>query len=113
MRRGRPSLLGTVARTAVISGTATRVSGNVAHKQQQKFAAEAAAAQPAPAAAPAPAPAPVAAPVAAPPPAAPPVAEAPSGGDRLGQLRELGELRAAGVLTEAEFEAEKARILAG
>ena len=32
--------------------------------------------------------------------------------DRLGQLKQLGELRAAGVLTEAEFAAEKARILA-
>jgi hypothetical protein len=30
----------------------------------------------------------------------------------LDQLRQLGELRAAGVLTDAEFEAQKARILA-
>jgi Short C-terminal domain len=32
-------------------------------------------------------------------------------GKRLAQLNTLGELRAAGVLTEAEFEAEKARLL--
>ena len=37
---------------------------------------------------------------------------APDTGAMLDQLRQLGELRAAGVLTEAEFEAQKARILA-
>ena len=31
--------------------------------------------------------------------------------DRLDQLRQIGELHASGVLTEAEFEAEKARVL--
>jgi hypothetical protein len=31
---------------------------------------------------------------------------------RLAQLKELGELRASGVLTDDEFEREKARILA-
>jgi hypothetical protein len=34
-----------------------------------------------------------------------------AGADRLAQLRQLGELRETGVLTDAEFEAEKARIL--
>jgi hypothetical protein len=47
--------------------------------------------------------------------AAPPQAPAPAtaaGTDRISALKELGELRAQGVLTDAEFEAEKARILA-
>lgn len=33
--------------------------------------------------------------------------------DLLGQLRTLGELRAAGVLTEAEFQAQKSKMLGG
>jgi hypothetical protein len=33
--------------------------------------------------------------------------------DPLEQLKQLGELKASGVLTEAEFEAQKAKILAG
>lgn len=44
-------------------------------------------------------------------PAAPPPPAAADAGDRLGQLKQLGELRDAGVLTEAEFEVQKARIL--
>jgi hypothetical protein len=50
----------------------------------------------------------------APPPAPEPAAApaAPSTGDTLAQLKELGELKDAGVLTEAEFEAQKAKILA-
>jgi len=40
-------------------------------------------------------------------------AASPAGGDVLDQLTKLGELKAAGVLTEAEFEAQKARILSG
>ena len=35
----------------------------------------------------------------------------PAGGDRIERLRRLGELKASGVLTDPEFEAEKARIL--
>jgi hypothetical protein len=34
-------------------------------------------------------------------------------GDRLTQLKQLGELLSAGVLTQAEFEQQKARILNG
>ena len=61
-------------------------------------------------------------PAPAPPPAQPappaaPAASAPATGgssaDRLQQLKTLGELKAAGVLTDAEFEAEKQRILKG
>jgi hypothetical protein len=97
--RGRPSLVGTAARTAVIAGTATAVSGKVAASQQQRAAAEQQAA--------------AAAAQAAPPPAAPAPAP-PAGGltdDVVQQLRSLGELRDAGVLTEEEFAAKKAKIL--
>ncbi|MEU2032465.1 SHOCT domain-containing protein [Nocardia amamiensis] len=98
-----PGLLRGVARTAVISGTATAVSNRVSRRQGERWAAQESAqyegypqyAEPA----------------AAPVPPAPP-----SGGtvgmDRITALKELGQLRAQGVLTEAEFEAEKARILA-
>jgi len=34
-------------------------------------------------------------------------------GERLAQLKQLGELKQAGILTEAEFEQQKARILSG
>lgn len=98
------SLLRTAARTAVITSTATRVHQRTAAKQQARWAAANAAAAPA-------APAPAAPPV-APPPPAPAAPAAPDTGAMLDQLRQLGELRAAGVLTEAEFEAQKARILA-
>ena len=45
------------------------------------------------------------------PPATAAIAGSPPGGDVLDQLTKLGELKAAGVLTEAEFQAQKARIL--
>jgi hypothetical protein len=87
-------LLRGVARTAVIAGTATAVSNRVSRRQaerwygdeqqQQQYAEE---------------------------PAAPPAA-APAA-DPLEQLKQLGELKAQGVLTDAEFEAQKAKILAG
>ncbi|WP_028660834.1 SHOCT domain-containing protein [Nocardioides insulae] len=41
-RVGRPGLIGTMARTAVISGTATAVSGGVARRQQNRWANKAA-----------------------------------------------------------------------
>lgn len=52
-----------------------------------------------------------AAPVAPVAPAVP--AEPPPVTDMLAQLTQLGELKAAGVLTEAEFQTQKARILNG
>jgi hypothetical protein len=65
-----------------------------------------------PSATPAPAGVPQAAAQAAP--VAPPVpAASPPVNDVLAQLTQLGELKAAGVLTEAEFQAQKARILSG
>lgn len=96
-RRGRPSLLGTVARTAVVASTAQAAAGRVHHKQQQRFAHAAPPAAPPAAAAPPP-----------PPPAAP--AE-PSMDDKLAQLQQLGSLRDQGILTDAEFEAKKSLIL--
>ncbi|MER7251291.1 SHOCT domain-containing protein [Kribbella sp. NPDC000426] len=109
-------LLRGLARTAAVAGTATAVAGRVRRRQDAKFArkdAEAAQAQePAPAA-PAPAPAPTyAAPAPAPTYAAPPPPQDTTS-DRLEQLKSLGELKDAGVLTQAEFEAQKAKILAG
>jgi hypothetical protein len=100
--------------TAAVAGTASSVSGRVRRRQDAKFARQDAEAAPAAApayAAPPPAAAPVyAAPAAAPGYAAPaPAATA----DRLEQLKSLGELKETGVLTEAEFQAQKAKILAG
>ena len=94
-------LLRGIARTAVVAGTATAVSGRVQRRQQGRWAAQeqAAAARVAPPHLPS-APEPVQHP------------DAPSGmDDKLAQLRQLGELRDAGVLTDAEFEAQKGRIL--
>jgi hypothetical protein len=93
-----PRLLRGIARTAVVAGTATAVSGRVARRQQGRWAAqEQQQAEPAPQ--------PV---YAAAPPAAPP---GPDAGTRFAQLAQLGELKSSGVLSEAEFEAEKAKIL--
>jgi len=98
---GRRGLVGTVATTAVVAGTATAVSGHMRGKQAEKAqeAADAQAQQQAAAAA-----------AAAPPP--PPPAPAAAGGDDLvSKLNELGQLKAQGILSEAEFEAAKAKLL--
>lgn len=96
-----PGLLRGVARTAVVAGTATAVSNRVSRRQAGRWAGQEAA-QEQQSAPPPPAPAPAPAPQAA------------SGGmdDVLTQLKQLGELKDQGVLTEAEFEAQKQRILA-
>jgi hypothetical protein len=99
-------LIGGMARTAVVAGTATAVSNRVSRRQANRWSAQQ---EPAPPPQqqyqepPPPAYAP-------PPPPPPPADDAP---DMLDQLQKLGELRAAGVLTEAEFAAQKAKILAG
>ena len=86
-------LLRGVARTAVIAGTATAVSNRVSRRQAERWSQEDQGQyqeqyqEPAPAAAPA--------------------------ADPLEQLKQLGELKASGVLTDAEFEAQKAKILQG
>jgi hypothetical protein len=95
-----PGLIRGVARTAAIAGTATAVSNRVSRRQagrwasqeQQQYTQE-------------------------PPPqqqyAAPPPPAQAGMDDKLAQLKELGELKTAGVLNELEFEQQKARILAG
>jgi hypothetical protein len=92
-------LLRVAGRTAVIAGTATAVSNRVSRRQanrwseqeEQQYAQQEQYAQ-------------------APP---PPAAAAPDTSDKLDQLKQLGELHTQGVLTDAEFEAQKAKILAG
>lgn len=92
VRRSRPSILGSAARTAgrtaIIAGTATAVSGKVAAKQAGAAA----------------------------PPAdvPPPAAAAPAGlsQEAMEQLQKLAELHKSGILTDEEFATQKARILA-
>ncbi|MFZ4719622.1 MAG: SHOCT domain-containing protein [Ilumatobacteraceae bacterium] len=122
-RVGRPTLIGTMARTAVVAGTASAVVGSSQKKQaasqaqaadaaayqelqqqaaieaqvQAQVAAQMAAQQQAPAAPP------------PPPPAAP--AAAPAGDDTIAKLQQLAELKNQGILTEEEFAAQKAKLL--
>lgn len=99
---GRGGLVRGVARTAVVAGTATAVSGRVARRQNARWAEQDQAAydqqmaqqqayqqQAAPPPAPAPA--------------------APSG--EVAELQQLAELHAQGILTDEEFAAKKAQIL--
>ncbi len=116
-RRGRPGIAGTMARTAVIAGTATAVSGGMQRRSAQKSAAQqdqAAANQAAYESQAqldemqaqmnaiqtqqAPAPQPAAAP-------------APAADDTMAQLQRLGDMKTAGLLTDAEFTAAKAKLL--
>jgi hypothetical protein len=86
MRRG-PGLVRGVARTAVVAGTATAVSGRVARRQQQRYGAEDQQ-------------------------AAAPVAPAPAGEpEYMAELQQLAQLRDQGILSPEEFEAKKAQIL--
>src|SRR3954471_23040617 len=97
-------LIGGMARTAVIAGTATAVSNRVSRRQANRWAEQEAPQQQyyqEPQYAPAPAPAPQYAPA----PAGPPP-------DRIAQLKTLADLKSQGILTDGEFEAEKAKILA-
>jgi Short C-terminal domain len=84
-RAGRPSLMGTAARTAVIAGTATAVSGRMAARQQQAG------------------------------PQQPAAADTPATGaltdDVVDQLMKLGKLRDAGILTDEEFASKKSKLL--
>ncbi len=95
MRR-RP-VMRTVGRTAVIAGTATVVAGGVNRHQQNKYAQQDAAAQAQQAQQ---APAPEAAPA------------APDSDELISKLKELANLKDQGILTEAEFSDQKAKILA-
>jgi hypothetical protein len=87
-----PGLLRGVARTAVVAGTATAVSNRVSRRQGERWAQQ----------------------EAAPPPAVPAPAPAPEAGGQstIDQLKELGELKTQGILTEEEFAAQKAKLLA-
>lgn len=93
-----PGLLRGVARTAVVAGTATAVSNRVSRRQANRWAQQSPGGyyeeQPPPP------PAPVA--------AAP---AAPSVDDKIDQLKELAQLKDQGILSEAEFEEQKRRIL--
>ncbi|WP_033349701.1 SHOCT domain-containing protein [Kitasatospora aureofaciens] len=86
-----PGLIRGVARTAVVAGTATAVSNRVSRRQAGRWAQQdtqaAAYREPPPAAAPG------------------------STDDTIAQLQKLGALKEQGVLTEAEFAAQKAKIL--
>jgi len=95
-----PGLLRGVARTAVIAGTATHVSNNVSRRQAGRWAAKEQQQQPQQA-------------EYAPPPPPPPAAPSVDMESKLAQLKELGELKEAGVLNEFEFEQQKSRILNG
>ena len=100
-----PGLLRGVARTAVVAGTATAVSGRVQRRQARKYADQDAQTD-------------AARDEAyyqqqAPPPQVPEQRAAPEtpAPDPLDQLQKLGELKAQGILTEEEFAAQKAKIL--
>lgn len=104
-RMGRPGLLGTMARTAVVAGTATATAGAVRNRQankqaqkqaeadqqaQQQAAAQQAQQQ-----------------------AAAPAAQSAGGisEDTIAKLKQLADLKSAGVLSEEEFAAAKAKLL--
>jgi hypothetical protein len=96
-RRGRPSLIGraaqTAARTAVITATASTVASRM-----QGGRTAAAASEPTPLA----------------PPPQPAPGASPAGGlteEGIARLKQLAELHSAGILTEAEFAEQKARLL--
>lgn len=93
-----PGLLRGVARTAVVAGTATAVSGRVSRRQNNRWAQQEEEQQQAEQQQ-----QPVAA---APPPAAAPAQS------RVDKLKELAELKEQGILTDEEFASEKARVLA-
>jgi hypothetical protein len=96
-----------MARTAVVAGTATAVSNRVSRRQANRWAAQEQAAYPQQQ------PAGYEQPGYPPPqPAYAPPPPAPNTEDKLAQLKQLGELKESGVLTDAEFEAQKAQILA-
>ncbi len=113
-RMGRPGLVGMAARTAVVAGTATAVSGSMQRNQQakaeQQYEAQQYEAQQQQAAMQQAAAEAVAQQQAA---AAPPPAAAPAGGgsDVIAQLQQLADLKAQGILSDEEFAAAKAKLL--
>lgn len=90
-----PGLIRGVARTAVVAGTATAVSNRVSRRQASRWSQQEPAYYEQPTAPP------------------PPAPVAPTTDDTITKLKELAELKASGILTDAEFEAQKAKLLAG
>lgn len=87
-----------MARTAVVAGTATAVSNRVSRRQAGRWAEQEQQQQPVQQ-------------QYAPPPPPPAAPAAPDRSAMIAQLKELAELRDAGVLTDAEFNAQKQQIL--
>ncbi len=85
-----PGLLRGIARTAAVAGTASAVGGRVRHRQDKKWAEQ----------------------EAPPPPQEAPAAPQGGGPSIFDQLKQLGELKDQGVLTDDEFAAQKAKLLA-
>lgn len=105
MRRrvGRPGIIGQAARTAATTAVVVGTANTMNRRAARRAGASAA---PEPQAAPA-------EPQYAPPPQP---AAAPAGGltdDKIQRLKDLAELKSQGILSEAEFEVEKAKLLAG
>ena len=88
-----PGLIGGVARTAVVAGTATAVSNRVSRRQANRWAQQEA-------------------PQGGYEEAAPQAPAPPAESSSIDQLEKLGELRDKGVLSEEEFKAQKAKLLA-
>ena len=107
MRRRGPGLVRTMARTAVVAGTASAVSGRVHHRQDERWQAEAAEEQAAADAAA------LQEQIAAQhsQQAQSVLTGQASGGALTAQLEQLAELRQSGVLSEQEFAAAKAKLL--
>lgn len=91
-----PGLLRGIVRTAIVAGTATAVSNRVSRRQAGRWARQdqeqAAQYEPVDQ-------------------EEPPAPATPSMNDKLAQLKQLGELKTQGVLSDAEFEQQKAQIL--
>lgn len=106
-RVGRPGLIGTMARTAVVAGTATAVVGGVRGRQQRRAmeADQAAAYQQEQAQAQMAEQQQMAQPPPVPPPTPPP------GEDAMAQLEKLAQMHGDGLLDDAEFAAAKSRLL--
>jgi hypothetical protein len=102
-----PGLLRGIARTAVISGTATATANRVSRRQANRWAQQGEAYSPPNRAAMPP----QQQEYAAPPPPPQPLAVAPQE-SVIDQLKQLGELKQQGILTEEEFQAQKAKLLA-
>jgi hypothetical protein len=95
-RFGRPGLLGTIGRTAVIAGTATMTTQAISRHSQQRAAEQQALAEQQAAAAAIP---------------SQPATRSAVEPDLVGRLSELADLRGSGALTESEFKAAKKQLL--